>query len=438
LPRLDGERVQRARFSLAAGRPYLGTGGAASIAELPVVGSSTAGGRMRLKIIIVNAAILSIVGLLSFVLLRASLDGALSNRSERRLDAERALRSANMQLELDGLRLERWLAGRAAEPGASRVFAGGTAQARSENASQEAQRLRDAANQSSALAALSIPIVLFLDARGIVLGRNDSSQMRGEDLGREYPSLLDAISRGQSSSQFWLNRQRSEQLLASYAPVRGEGGQVVGLLVAGTPLNDERLRLISQATSGQALALAVADGSGGIEWIADASSSSERSELDALRELPVSSRLAASLEGGLAIFDDDQAVYAVEQLRGYDARGVLLVAVLAGSLVPSIAGLLWPLLGVTLLGLLLVVMAGVSLGNYIAEPISEIEEGLLSVINGRASHRFDIEHPDLGGLVFRLNCLLNALMGVPETDADGRTSQPPGARYREADGPRGV
>jgi hypothetical protein len=114
---------------------------------------------------------------------------------------------------------------------------------------------------------------------------------------------------------------------------------------------------------------------------------------------------------------------------------VLLVAALSLSLVPSVAGLLWPLFAVTLLGIILVVAGGIFLGNYISEPISQLEEGLLSVINGRTNHRFDIEHPDLGGLVFRLNSLLNAMMGVPDIDADGRTSVPPGARYREAEGP---
>src|SRR5690349_14213388 len=154
---------------------------------------------MRWKIIIVNSAILVIVGLLSFVLLEFSLDDVLANRGQRMTDAERALRSANVQLELDGLRLERWLAARAVEDDVSEVYAGGTSQARSENASVQAKRLCDAAAQSPALAALSIPIMLFLDARGVVIGRNDSSQMRGEDLSRQYPSIAQALSTGQAS-----------------------------------------------------------------------------------------------------------------------------------------------------------------------------------------------------------------------------------------------
>jgi hypothetical protein len=390
---------------------------------------------MRWKIIIVNSAILVIVGLLSFVLLEFSLDDVLANRAQRKADAERALRSANLQLELDGLRLERWLAARAVEEDVSQVYAGGTSQARSENASVQAKRLCDAAAQSPALAALSIPIMLFLDARGVVIGRNDSSQMRGEDLSRQYPSIAQALGTGQTSSQVWFSRERSEQLLVSYAPVRGDAGAVVGVVVAGTPLSDERLSHISEATSGQALAVGVVTDNSAVELIAEGPVAGQRSIVEALRDRATAARVVAALQPGRSIFEQGEALYAVEPLHGYGAGSVVLIATLAQSLVPSVVGLLWPLFAVTALGLLLVFASGTFLGNYLSEPIAEMEEGLLSVINGRTNLRFDIEHPDLGGLVFRINSLLNAMMGVPELDADGRTSQPPGAHYREAEGP---
>lgn len=390
---------------------------------------------MRWKIIIVNSTILVIVGLLSFALVKASLDDVLSNRSQRRSDAERAVRSANMQFELDSLRLERWLAARAAEEGVSAVFAGGTSQARSENASVQATRLRDAATKSPALANISIPIVLFIDARGVVIGRNDSSQMRGEDLGRAYPSVTRALESGQTTSQVWLNRQRSEQLLMSYAPVRGEGGSVLGILIAGSPLNDERLSQVSRMTSGQALTVGVVEAPESSTVVAEGTGLGQRSVFEAVRQPSVLGRAASSLKVGRALFDDDAAVYAAEPLAGYEGAQVFIVAGMSQSLVPSVAGLLWPIFAVTVLGILLVVGGGMFLGNYISEPISELEEGLLSVINGRTNLRFELEHPDLGGLVFRINSLLNALMGVPETDSEGRTSQPPGAPYREAEGP---
>src|SRR4029079_10382094 len=183
-------------------------------------------------------------------------------------------------------------------------------QARSENASAQAKRLRDTATKNVALAALPIPIVLFVDTRGIVIGRNDSSQMRGEDLGRAYPSIGQALQTGQTSSHVWLNRQRSEQLVASYAPVRGEGGEVLGIVIAGTPLNDERLSTVSRATSGQALAVATLNGADSVEVIAEGTGEGERMAFGAMRQPPVLTRAASSLKSGRAIFDDGSNVFA--------------------------------------------------------------------------------------------------------------------------------
>ena len=115
---------------------------------------------------------------------------------------------------------------------------------------------------------------------------------------------------------------------------------------------------------------------------------------------------------------------------GYGKTNAVLLAALPSSLVGSVSGLLWPVLAIGGLGLLLVVVGGVLLGNYISAPISELEDGLLAIINGQSDLRFQLEHPELGGLVFRINSLLNAMMGVAEdtTDDQGRPSQGPSAQ----------
>ena len=94
-----------------------------------------------------------------------------------------------------------------------------------------------------------------------------------------------------------------------------------------------------------------------------------------------------------------------------------------------LSGLVWPALGATVIGLLLVLAGAWLLDNYISRPISEIEDGLLAIMNGRTDRRFEIEHAELGGLVFRLNSLLNQLFGVQEdeTDEQGRPSRAPAA-----------
>jgi nitrogen fixation/metabolism regulation signal transduction histidine kinase len=108
----------------------------------------------------------------------------------------------------------------------------------------------------------------------------------------------------------------------------------------------------------------------------------------------------------------------------------VLVASVPASRVGSLTSLLWPVLAVGGLSLVLVVFGGVLLGNYISQPVSELEDGLLAIINGQQDLRFQIEHAELGGLVFRINSLLNAMTGVPEdtTDEQGRPSRAPSAQ----------
>jgi hypothetical protein len=129
-------------------------------------------------------------------------------------------------------------------------------------------------------------------------------------------------------------------------------------------------------------------------------------------------------------------LFGAAALEGYDATPAVLIAAVPTSRIGDMSGLLLgPIFGVTLLGLLLVTVGGVLLGNYISRPVSEIEDGLLAVINGNSSLRFQIEHAELGGLVFRINSLLNELTGVPEdtSDDEGRPSSAPSAGpYAEA------
>src|SRR5688572_15248324 len=86
------------------------------------------------------------------------------------------------------------------------------------------------------------------------------------------------------------------------------------------------------------------------------------------------------------------------------------------------------------LGLILVVAGGWFLGNYISRPLATLEEGLLAILNGQSDKRFDLDHAELGGLAFRIDQLLNQLMGVEEdnTDEQGRVSKAPTAATFEA------
>jgi len=390
---------------------------------------------MRWKIIIVNAGIVVVVGLLTYFLLATSLKDVLANQAERKREVAQALRAANSQLALDALRMERWLESNATAPSVHAVLAGGTADARSESATAEANRLRDAAVSEPMFAKMAPSLVLLVDAQGVVIGRNGSALMRGENVAAAYPSLAESLKSGHTASALWLNHKRQEQMLTSYAPLRGDNGAIVGALVVGTPLNDERMTRTSDLTSGHTLLLEVVSDTG-VEPVADSGAAPEIMTA-AGQPSVIGATKQALTSGGVAnadVYGGGQLFGAIP-LDGYgEAKGVIVAAVPA-SLVDSLGGLLWPVFAVSGLGLLLVIVGGVLLGNYISGPVSELEDGLLAIINGNSDLRFQLEHDELGGLVFRINSLLNALMGVAEdnTDEQGRPSQGPSARdFQEA------
>ena len=83
------------------------------------------------------------------------------------------------------------------------------------------------------------------------------------------------------------------------------------------------------------------------------------------------------------------------------------------------------ILMLTLVFALVVLGYGFMVGNSIVKPIEQIEEGVLAVINGNTDVRLDTTNPDLGGLAYRINQLLNVFTGVSEgesEDAEGRVS----------------
>lgn len=379
---------------------------------------------MRAKIIAVFTVIVLVVGGLSYALTRASL-GELAKPGESR----RSLAAASAQLELDALLLERWLSAQAVDPKNREPFDAGVPSARGEAATSVANRLRDAAAAAPELAGLSPGLVVLIDAQGKVVGRNGSQLMRGDDLGAAYPQLKRALTAGTTGSEVWFDRKRNEQLLASFSPMRGASGEIVGAVAIGTSLNDERLSGTSEHTSGGALAVIVKDGD---ELVVAAKTAAISAEVvQALAKSPakdgIEKVLATGQRADLAGLPEGVDGSATS-LEGYgDKRRAVIVSVAKLGAPEVLASLGWSTFFTVLLGLVLTAIGGHLLDAYISRPISEIEDGLLAVINGRTDRRFELEHAELGGLVFRLNSLLNQLLGVQEDDTDeqGRPSHAP-------------
>jgi hypothetical protein len=386
---------------------------------------------MRWKIITVHSIIVILVGVFLGSLLWAQLRNLVADQSRIGADASKVAAAANAQLQFDGLRIERWLDGEADNPALRDLFELSIKAARFESATEQCNRIQANAARAPQLAGLPPAVVALVDANGVALGRNGSNLMRGENLGAAHPRMKHIISKGLTGSSIWYSPKLSQQWFVSFAAVRSADGNVIGGLVYGTPLNDERLTRTTDRASGGAIAIAI-NSERGIEAIAK-SASVPQSVAAALTQPTAAAGVKAALKQGAPTpvpGAPNGWLFVGTPLEGYGAEATAALVAIAPSSAMDTSGLLWSVAAAVLLGLVLVAIAGSLLGNYVSRPVEQLEDGLLQILNGRTDLRFEIEHAVLGGLVFRINTLLNQLMGVQEDDTDdeGRPSLAPSAQ----------
>jgi len=372
---------------------------------------------MRNKIIAVNAVIVLIVGLLAFAIVRTQLAAETSSTDQLKRSAHRDVAGAAAQLQLDGLRTERWLAMKANEPATRAALGKATPDARGDAARQLCDQIASAAG--SALGAKP-SIVAVVDNNGKIVGRNQSDLNRGDDVGASYPAFKEALTKAHPGSDVWSDK--AGQFIASYAPVRDEQ-RAAGMLVIGIAINDALAR-VGDATTGRGLLLVSANG----DVVATSSNAGE--DVKNAVKASVADVKNALTTGNVVASQVGDVIFASAPLAGFgDGHSMAAVAAAPTSLLPTAKAIPLSILGAMALGLILVVAAGWFLGNYISRPIAALEEGLLMILNGQTDKRFELDHAELGGLAFRIDQLLNQLMGVEEdnTDDEGRVSKAPTA-----------
>ena len=119
---------------------------------------------MRWKIIAVNSAVVIIVGVLLYALLRAQFTDLVSNRSRIQANTQRAVAALDAQLQLDGLRVERWLDMQSDDPAMREPLLAGTQSARSGATMKLCDSIKAAAEQTPSLLNTPPAIVALVDA----------------------------------------------------------------------------------------------------------------------------------------------------------------------------------------------------------------------------------------------------------------------------------
>lgn len=381
---------------------------------------------MRLKIIAVNVAIVLVVGLLAFSLVRVQLMSAGSSPDALASDAKHDAQGAAARLQLDGLTTERWLLQKASEVATRDPLSKGTAGARGDAATKRTDELLSEAKQAGIFEKTVPTFAALVDMSGKIVGRNGSNLSRGDDLIASHPGLRATLTSGEPGSDIWTDRDR---YLASYVVVRDEAGKIAGGLVTGRPIND-LLSRVSDETTGRALAL-VQGGKGAQQVVGHSAASSETLERSIAGDAKPAIEAALTSAHSQAVKSGD-VIIAVAPLESFgDGRHNAIVAVAPASLMSRAGEIFFGIVVAMAVGIALAIIAGLILGNYLTNPINELEEGLLAILNGQTEKRFELDHPELGGLAFRIDQLLNQLMGVEEdtTDAEGRPSVAPSKHH---------
>ncbi|MBI2894783.1 MAG: methyl-accepting chemotaxis protein [Deltaproteobacteria bacterium] len=389
---------------------------------------------MRLKIIGANFIVVLVCGLAGYLLVRSSLKSYFEQEVEGSLSRDQSLFEDSRMLA--GRLLEDLVRQRARGQSAVAVF---TAPAGSDDrrraAFVEAQAM-SAALEDRGQMGRRPELVALTDERGRIISRNvDPNAHFMRDLGTEFPSIRFAL-RGDPITDIW---QFDALLLdIAAAPIVRDNG-VIGALVVGFDISNGQARAekarfakeIGYFTKGRLYSTSLEGaGPGG----GDSSPAREMAKAVTPALATAIQQRSASNRFPVAIAGSDYVAIAAPlpgQRYNHDAGYVMLASVTQAL---SPVGATTSVLICTILALIGVAVMGLLLSNHFLKPIEQIEDGVLRVINGDVNHRLEIESPEVGGLAYRINQLINTLTGVEEGDEEGGAGGEEGAPPRPQTG----
>jgi hypothetical protein len=381
---------------------------------------------MRLKIIIPNAIVVLLVGLLSYFMVRQRVSAATPQEiSDGKAGVARGAAGAAGALQLQLLRAERWLA----ENGTSDVLRDRLEnlslddRARRKKATDTLNDLKSVAKQATTFFPVPPDLAAIVDKNGKAAGRSEDPQTySGEDFGAAYPALMQALKDDRTGSDIWLSERFVHKHLVSYAPIHSKDGGVVGAIIFAWNISDAS---ISNLADGAAVLLVMEGGSPKVT-----AKSNESAAPGVVAELEGSFKemSARAIAGGSDTAGNASVVVSVSALPNVgDGKKATIAVARTSNPITHPEEIVFPILAVMALGLVFSLIVGAILGGYVTEPIDKMEEALLQVINGNTNTRIQLEHAEFGGLAFRINQLLNTVLGVEEdnTDDEGRPSAAP-------------
>jgi hypothetical protein len=378
---------------------------------------------MRLKIIAGNLVAVLLLGLVSYAVVSGDLKQQLAGRVLAQIGNDQVL--LDRSLRLSGLEFVNLVKQRASDADVLAVFGALDEPGRRTRAFDAAERTAAWMGDPARGARGNPDIVVITDDSGKVLSRNsDRNRMYGTKLDAALPAVRSALQDGDARHDVWTKADEGKLLELGMAAIRGAGGQVVGVLLVGYDLSNGLASSEGKRLGGRDVAFIVDDkvySSSAPDQLAKDLRAylfgPAKAATDAAKAGQVSSTWVASLDG-------HEYAGVLAPMPGASsakvAYAVLNSRTGAASVVSDATKII---LALTLVFSLVVIAYGFMLGNSIVRPIEEIEEGVLAVINGNTELRLETSNPELGGLAYRINQLLNVFTGVSESMDDDDQGQ---------------
>ncbi|MEM8607385.1 MAG: MXAN_5187 C-terminal domain-containing protein [Myxococcota bacterium] len=372
---------------------------------------------MRLKLIAGNVIVVLLVGLGSYFVVRSQLETGLSQALEERIDGDSELFARSWLA--DGARLVESVADRASSSAVRTIFNTSGEQRRRKRAFSAAQGVSKWFQDPARGRRERPHIVAIVDETGRVVARDtDPNRMVGQSLRSAVPAVAQVLKNGTARDAVWLFQDKLVQV--GVAAVRNDDGGTVGALLVGYDLSNGFAKR-EAAVIGQDLLFITSDkiySTSTSVGVRDALQKTLYSEpLDRGTKAALRGKRTTPWKATLRGGDYLGVTAPLPRVSGVEAGYVILASLGKSTALADVATMI---LWLTLLGVVAVGLYGFIVANNVMEPIARMEDDVLAVINGRGDVRLEIETPELGGLSYRINQLINLFTGVAEEDEEGR------------------
>lgn len=407
---------------------------------------------MRAKIILPNLLVVLLLGLGGYFYLRADLYKSAEQRLTARVGFTRILFDRSEALE--GYELLSAIGNFAMSKTAISAFETPNLLRRPDDSDESFERLMRVSRDEQAINAVAdigeewrakkgkAPDILFLtDAKGVVIARNTNPRAcpAGKNVSDAIPTVRRALE-GEATYSLWsisdspfsakatdpafCQLLNTELMEVAAAPVWVDE-TIQGVLVVGTEISNGTAQKNAQLIG---LDMAVLK-NGGV-YSSSLTTDTQRQALEQeLAQAHVVQKIDQAVATGVPseTFEievvGESFVALIAPAPNADKKDKI-VNILLGSRNKETSYLnsTKMLLVFLVFGVLAVFIVGLALAGHFLKPVMFIEEGLLKIINGETTYRFDVKSSELGGLGYRINQLVSYLTDEEETPDEGQSS----------------